>query len=220
MGRTSTSRQRLIDAGHALIWSTSYGSVTVDAICERAQVKKGTFYHFFDSKADLAIATVDQWWDSRKTFVAECFAPEVPPLERILRYVGAVVRRQLNTQAEGGRILGCPMFTLAAEICTLDEKIRARIQSILDFGALSFTEAVREAQARGQISGSSPHLKGRILWSFYEGTLIRARVENNPRLLLSLCSDLMELAEVRVPLPALPEFAQIPESLLVTTVSH
>ncbi len=43
MGRTSDSRKRLIDAGHDLIWSTSYGSVTIEAICERAHVQKAHF---------------------------------------------------------------------------------------------------------------------------------------------------------------------------------
>jgi len=220
MGRTSNSRQRLIEAGHDLFWATSYGSVTIDAICERARVRKGTFYHFFDSKADLVIVTIDEWWDRRKDFVAECFAPSVPPLERILRYVNNVAQGQLKAYAETGRILGCPMFTLASEICTLDEKIRAHVQAILDLGPLYFSEAVREAQERGQIHGTNPQLKGRLMWSFYEGTLIRARIENNPRILLTLCSDLTELAGVRVPVPPLPHYAEIPNRFLITTISR
>ena len=220
MGRTSNSRQRLIDAGHELIWATSYGSVTIDAICQRARVKKGTFYHFFDSKADLVIATIDAWWDERRPFVRACFSPEVPPLERILRYVDAVAQRHLAAYAANGRILGCPMFTLASEICTVDEKIRAHIQAILDLGPLHFGEAIREAQARGQVYGNNPQLKGRLMWSFYEGTLIRARVENNPRILQTLCSDLIELAGVPVPLPPIPHYAQIPDRSLITTASQ
>ena len=220
MGRTSNSRQRLIDAGHELIWATSYGSVTIDAICDRARVQKGTFYHFFDSKADLVIATIDEWWKGRKPFVRECFSPEVPPLERILRYVDAVVQRQLKVYAENGRLLGCPMFTLASEICTQDEKIRSHIQAILDVGALNFSEAIRDAQAAGQVSGNNPQLKGRLMWGYYEGTLIRARVENNPQILQNLCSDLIELAGVRVPLPPLPDYTPIPERPLLTTASN
>ena len=216
MGRTSTSRQRLIDAGHELIWATSYGSVTIEAICDRAGVKKGTFYHFFDSKADLVIATIDQWWAQRKVFVAECFSPTVPPLERILRYVNSVAQRHLKAHAESGRILGCPMFTLSTEICTLDEKIRGHVQAILDLGPLHFTEAIRDAQALGQVTGSNPQLKGRLMWSFYEGSMIRARVENNPCILQTLCSDLIELAD---PIAPIPGYAPIPD-LLLTTISQ
>src|SRR5262249_2566506 len=56
MGRVSDARQRLMDAVCELIWAGSYGSTTIDQICEKAGVKKGSFYHFFDSKADLAVA--------------------------------------------------------------------------------------------------------------------------------------------------------------------
>jgi len=50
MGRVSDAKQRLMDAVLDLIWSGSYGSTTIDDICEKAGVKKGSFYYFFDSK--------------------------------------------------------------------------------------------------------------------------------------------------------------------------
>ncbi|MBC8096206.1 MAG: TetR/AcrR family transcriptional regulator, partial [Akkermansiaceae bacterium] len=49
MGRVSNAKERLMKALTELIWTGSYGSTTIDQICERAGVKKGSFYHFFDS---------------------------------------------------------------------------------------------------------------------------------------------------------------------------
>jgi TetR/AcrR family transcriptional repressor of nem operon len=83
MGRTSDSRQRLMDAAYELIWSYSYGSVTIEAICDHARVKKGSFYYFFDSKSDLAVAALNAWWEERKKVAGEMFRPENPPLERL-----------------------------------------------------------------------------------------------------------------------------------------
>jgi TetR/AcrR family transcriptional repressor of nem operon len=62
MGRVSDARERLMNAAQDLIWENSYGSTTVDAICDRANVKKGSFYHFFDSKSDLAVQAIDTYW--------------------------------------------------------------------------------------------------------------------------------------------------------------
>src|ERR1051326_1563388 len=60
MGRVSDAKERLMDAVLELIWTGSYGSTTIDQICDKAGVKKGSFYYFFESKADLAVAALDE----------------------------------------------------------------------------------------------------------------------------------------------------------------
>ena len=59
MGRKSDAKERLLDAALDLIWERSYGVVTIDAICEKAGVKKGSFYYFFESKSALAVAALE-----------------------------------------------------------------------------------------------------------------------------------------------------------------
>ena len=55
MGRVSDAKDRLMKAVGELLWTGSFGSTTIDQICEKAGVKKGSFYYFFDSKAELAL---------------------------------------------------------------------------------------------------------------------------------------------------------------------
>ena len=40
MGRVSDAKVKLMDAVTELIWTGSYGSTTIDQICEKAGVKK------------------------------------------------------------------------------------------------------------------------------------------------------------------------------------
>ena len=40
MGRVSDAKERLMEAVRDLIWAGSYGSTSVDDICERAEVRK------------------------------------------------------------------------------------------------------------------------------------------------------------------------------------
>ena len=61
MGRVSDAKARLMDAVSELIWSGSYGSTTIDHICEKAGVKKGSFYYFFKSKSELAAEALEAW---------------------------------------------------------------------------------------------------------------------------------------------------------------
>lgn len=48
-----TSRDKLLDAATRLFHENGYQAVTVNDICEAAQLTKGAFYHHFDSKEAL-----------------------------------------------------------------------------------------------------------------------------------------------------------------------
>jgi TetR/AcrR family transcriptional repressor of nem operon len=196
MGRTSDARRRLIEAAHELIWENSYGAVTIDAICERAAVKKGSFYYFFDSKADLTLETINDWWTERLVIINEIFQPEVPPLERLRRYFDLVSKSQCAEYDENGRILGCPLFTLGSEISTQDERIRLRIHEILLIGTGYFEQAIAEAQESGDVDGHDAALKANKLMSYYEGYLTKARIQNNVEAVRHLSSEVLEVIGV------------------------
>src|SRR5260221_7872111 len=94
-------------------------------------------------------------------------------------------------------MLGCPLFTLGSEICTQDERILSLIKEILCSGPRYFEEAIRDAQTSGEAERRNPELMARLLWAFYEGTLTRARIENNPELIRNLSADALELIGAR-----------------------
>src|SRR6266851_4747377 len=66
MPRTSDVKERLTDAALDLMWENSYGTTSVDAICERAGAKKGSFYYFFKSKSELTAAALEAEWNKNK----------------------------------------------------------------------------------------------------------------------------------------------------------
>ncbi len=186
-----------MDAAHELIWEFSYGSVTIEAICERAGVKKGSFYYFFDSKSELAIAALAAYRAERVIQVMSFFGAGVSGLEPVWRYLDLVVQEQLSAYEQNGQVLGCPIFTLGSEICTQDEKLRKVIAELLTSGLKFFEDCLQDAADRGEIENKNINLKARLLWSFYEGTLTRARIENDPELVRHLCAEAMELLGAR-----------------------
>ena len=196
MGRTSDARQRLMDAAYSLICEYSYGAVTIEAICERAAVKKGSFYYFFESKSDLAVAAIDAWWREREKIIDKIFHADVAPVERLRRYLDFVAQIQLGVHSRSGQLLGCPLFTFGAEICTQDERIRARIVLYLGHMQRTFTDAIAEGQARGEIERGDPEAKARALLSLYEGILTLARIENNPVRVQNLSHDALTVIGV------------------------
>ena len=186
-----------MEAAFELIWEHSYGAVTIEAICERAGVKKGSFYYFFSCKSELAVAAVEAGWNRQKEFIDKLFSPEVPPLDRIRNYLDFIVQAQIEGYEAKGKIFGCPVFTLGSEICTQEEKIRSLVHGILTCLTGYLETAIREAQERGDVEGVNASLKARNLLSYFEGILARARIENNPELLRSLCADSLAMISSR-----------------------
>src|SRR5207237_8126135 len=116
MPRVSNMKERLSYAAMDFIWENSYGATSVDAICEKAGAKKGSFYYFFKSKSELAAAALEADWKKRKTDMDSIFSPSVPPLERFERYFDFVHDRLAQVQKKCGSILGCPLLALGSEV--------------------------------------------------------------------------------------------------------
>src|ERR1044071_10492246 len=123
MPRVSDMKERLMDAAMDLIWENSYGATSVDAICEKAGAKKGSFYYFFPSKSALAVKALEADWQRKKARMDEIFSSTVPPLQRLRDYFDHVYRGQSKAHRECGSVLGCPYCTLGCEIGTQDRAI-------------------------------------------------------------------------------------------------
>jgi len=179
MGRVSDAKERLMKAVGELIWTGSYGTTTIDHICDKAGVKKGSFYYFFKSKADLAVAALDAEFQQRRVELDAIFSPMVPPLERIRNYCDFGYRLQSKMKKECGCVLGCPLFTLGSEVSTQEQKLRAKVQEILEYKLKYLETAMRDAHAAGLIDAPDPASKARMVRAYMEGLLTHARIQNN-----------------------------------------
>lgn len=172
-------KERLTDAAIELMWENSYGATSVDAICERAGAKKGSFYYFFKSKSELTAAALEADWDKKKADMDAVFSPTVPPIERFERYFDAMHDGLAVRQQQCGSILGCPMMAIGSEISTQDQLVRGTIDRILDQKMNYFVSAIRDAHAHGLIDAPDPQAKAKILFACYHGVLGQARIQND-----------------------------------------
>ena len=167
-----------------LMWQNSYGAASVDAICDRAGAKKGSFYYFFKSKSELAAAALEADWGKKKAEMDTIFSPTVPPLERLDRYFEFVYSRLVDLSEKcGGAMLGCPFVSVGSEVSTQDQVVREAIDRIMDRKLNYFVAAVRDAAAQGIIDAPDPVAKAKALFSCYQGTMAQARIQNDLDLL-------------------------------------
>ena len=86
------------------MWENGYGATSVDAICDRAGAKKGSFYYFFKSKSELAAAALEAEWNKNRVHMDSVFSPTVPPIERFQRYFDFVHDSLAARQQQCGSI--------------------------------------------------------------------------------------------------------------------
>lgn len=175
----SDARERLVQAAIDLIWTSSYGAVSVDAICERADVRKGSFYHFFASKDELVVAALSAHWEIRRPFLDDVFSASRSPIDRLGRYFAYVVERQTTVKAQYGRVLGCFHHSVGSECVQHPTEIAAKAQEIIVALRRYIETALRDAQADGTIPKGDPSADAKTLFAFVEGALAQARVHDD-----------------------------------------
>lgn len=180
MKRGEETRAKILEATLELMWSHGYGSVTVDRICDQAVIQKGSFYHFFRGKAEVAVAALDAYWDLIQPEFDRLFGDQtVPAIQRIVNFFDSVYYRQLERSKKMGQVMGCPFVTLGAEVSKHENIVSAKTRELMDRYCSYFERALREAQMRGEIELTDPAGKARELYGYLVGGLVQARIRND-----------------------------------------
>lgn len=188
MKNTTDTYQRIIESAQELIHASSYSDVGVAAICEKAKVQKGSFYHFFSSKQDLTLAVIDKNSSDMKAYVIDqAFQASLSPLERLQRFFDLIIETQTRIHQQSDRVYGCPFGNLATEMSTQDEGIRTKLgtsfNNLEDLMAQTLKEAV-DTKETDPINNVE-HTAQAIL-AYFQGILLMAKTQNDPNVLKQL----------------------------------
>lgn len=186
-----------MDAAICLLWGESFGSVTVDDICRRADVRKGSFYYFFESKSDLAVKALDRMWRDYRPQLEEMFAPNIPPIERIRNYCQNTYATQADMLEDHGRVLGCVLCSLGSEIGNRDDAIRDKVRELLDDVRGFWLQTISDGQQEGAIPPGDVAAKVRCVMAFYEGLVAQARLQNDLSRIVDLADQVCAHLNVR-----------------------
>jgi len=97
------TKQRLLDAGLAMLLRHGYNDLGIQALLEATQTPKGSFYHHFVDKEDFALQVVDQYMREVHAGLDACLGDrQRPPLERVRGFFEAT---QDKYRSEG--YMGC-----------------------------------------------------------------------------------------------------------------
>jgi TetR/AcrR family transcriptional regulator, transcriptional repressor for nem operon len=141
---THPTRTKLLDAALKVIRAKGYSATTVDDICAASGVGKGSFFHHFKSKEELAIAATQHWTQvTCALFESAPYQAVSDPRERILAYID--FRAQI---VEGDLAdVTCLLGTMVQETYDSHPAIRAACREGIESHARTLAPMIAEAKA-------------------------------------------------------------------------
>jgi len=172
------SKRALLDAALSVFRVKGYTATRVDDICEAAGLTKGSFFHHFKSKEELALAAANQWIAaSEHLFSSAPFRSLPDPLDRLLAYID--FRKALLTGSL--HEYTCFAGTMIQEVYQTRPAVRdACEKSISGHAAMlvaDIEEAMRLYGADGSFSAESLALYSQAVM---QGAFILAKAKQGP----------------------------------------
>lgn len=196
---TSDSKARLLDAAMNVIRAKGYAASTIDDICHAAGVTKGSFFHHFKSKDELAIAAAGHFSAMADgLFATAPYHQAEDPLDRLLGYVdfrAAILNGELPDYT-------CLLGTLVQETYDSHPAIRAACDQGMSSHIAALTRDVAAAQARYAPDAAwSAESVGYFIQAVLQGSFIFAKAKQNPAVIRENLSHLRRYLSVLFPQP-------------------
>ena len=172
------SKTKLLNAALNVIRAKGYAATTVDDICHAAGVTKGSFFHHFKSKDDLALSAAAYWGEITEAFFASApYHQSKDPLERLLGYVdfrAEILRGDLPDYT-------CLLGTLVQETYATHPDIRAACDKVLSTHIAILTRDIEAAkQLYAPDAPWSAATAGYFIQSVLQGAFIFAKAKQSP----------------------------------------
>jgi TetR/AcrR family transcriptional repressor of nem operon len=172
------SKSKLLDAALQTIRTKGYSATTVDHICQHAGVTKGSFFHHFKSKDDLALGATAHWEAMTEEFFATApYHEPADPLDRLLGYVkfrGAILKGELADYT-------CLLGTLVQETYATHPDIRAACDRGM---SRHIAELNRDIEAAKKLHAPrarwSAESVGYFIQSVLQGSFVFAKARQGP----------------------------------------
>jgi TetR/AcrR family transcriptional regulator, transcriptional repressor for nem operon len=172
------SKTRLLNAALHVIRAKGYSATRIEDICDAAHLTKGSFFHHFKSKEELALAAAEHWSTVTGGFFATAPYRALPdPLDRVLAYVDlrkAILQGDLPD-------FTCLVGTMVQEVYQTHPPIREACEkSISDHAATLESDIAEAMRARGIDADWTPQSLALYTQAVIQGAFILAKAKGGP----------------------------------------
>jgi TetR/AcrR family transcriptional regulator, transcriptional repressor for nem operon len=144
------SKTKFLDATLKVVRTKGYCATRIEDVCAEAGLTKGSFFHHFKSKEDLALSAAAHWYEFTGGFFADApYHGLTDPRDRLLAYVD--FRKTILTGALPE--FTCFAGTLIQEVYDTHPEIRAACESGISGHAKTLEADIGEAMQKYGVVG-------------------------------------------------------------------
>ncbi|HET9251805.1 MAG TPA: TetR/AcrR family transcriptional regulator [Candidatus Eisenbacteria bacterium] len=172
------SKTRFLEAAMHVIRAKGYTAATIDDVCAEAGLTKGSFFHHFRSKEDLALAAADHFSAMADgLFASAPYRLLQDPLERLLAYV------DFRASILQGEIpdFTCLLGTMVQEVYDTNPAIRDACDRHISAHAAGVALDIAEAKKRYAPDAPwTPESLALFTQAVLQGAFVLAKAKHGP----------------------------------------
>ncbi|MCP1462573.1 TetR/AcrR family transcriptional repressor of nem operon [Pseudomonas sp. S3E17] len=171
---TKGARQTILDTAQSIVGRKGFSAVGLNEILQAAEVPKGSFYHYFNSKDGFGVVLLDTYFDNYVHGMQQLFdQPGLSQHAKLMRYWQAWIDNQTGCTDAGK----CLAVKLGAEVSDLSEPMRLALER----GTSRTIDLLAIAIQRGLEDGSltvvqAPASLARRLYALWLGTSVMSKI--------------------------------------------
>jgi TetR/AcrR family transcriptional regulator, transcriptional repressor for nem operon len=171
------TRERILSIGQVLVSGRGFSALGLSEILAKAEVPKGSFYHYFQSKEGFGVALLERYFDDYLDRASTLLKDEsIPVMARLLTYFSNW--RQVATGCACPNM--CLAVKLAAEVADLSEPMRQALDNGMHRITAQIAEAISNAQASGQFPSESDAVQlAESLYGMWVGASLLTKVSRS-----------------------------------------
>jgi TetR/AcrR family transcriptional regulator, transcriptional repressor for nem operon len=172
------SKTKFLDAALHVIRAKGYTATRIEDVCEEAGLTKGSFFHHFKSKEELALAAAEYWGVvTSGAFASAPYRALPDPLDRLLGYVDF---RKAILQGELPEFT-CLAGTMVQEVYESHPSIREACDKSISEHAATLESDVGEAMSKYGIDAEwSAKSLALYTQAVIQGAFILAKAKRGP----------------------------------------
>jgi TetR/AcrR family transcriptional repressor of nem operon len=192
--RSRESKVVFLDAAIDVFRAKGYSAARIEDVCAAADLTKGSFFHHFSGKEDLALAAAAHWNSTTGEFFANAeYHRLADPLDRLMAYV------EFRKSLIKGDLPGFTCFagTLIQEAYGTHPEIRDACEQSISQHASMLEPDIGEAMRKYRVNGEwTPRSLALHMQSVIQGAFILAKAKQEPALAIECLDHLRRYIEL------------------------